>query len=486
MSTQDHPLLIDSERFREMAHDLVDHIADHYRDLNNKLITPGQTPAQVRNALGRSGMPEDSADPADVMARAYDLMVNNSLLNSHPSFWGYIMGPGTQIGTLADMLAATVNPNCGGWELSPMAAEIEQQTIRWIAEWIGYPTDCGGILVSGGAMANYLGFLTAKTKQASWEIREKGLRAGPGELKVYCSSETHTWIQKAADLFGIGTDCISWIDTDRDLRMDTAKLEQRITADKAEGAIPFMVIATAGTVSTGVVDDLRAVGEIAQRHGLWYHVDGAYGAPAAGLESQKMLFAGIETADSIALDPHKWFYCPQEAGCVLVRDRQHLLDTFSYRPPYYHFADFEDEPGINFYEYGLQNSRGFRALKVWMTLKQAGKSGLGFLIQNDIDLARRLYENLATQDDFQVYQSNLSITTFRYIPPGDHTDDELNEINRSVMEAMQHGGRAFVTNAVVDGNYLMRACIVNYRSTTTDIDALADIIRDTYQQLQEA
>ena len=475
-----HPLLIEVEEFRRIGHQLIDQIAEHYSEIQNKSITPGETPATVRAALGMGPMPVDGSTPEQVLDKAHNLLMEHSLFNAHPSFWGYIMGPGTQIGTLADMLAATVNPNCGGWELAPMAAEIERQAIRWIADWINYPSESGGILVSGGAMANYVGFLTGRTVKMGQELRAKGMQKFEGRLKVYCSAETHTWIQKAADLFGLGTDSIAWIPTDENLQIDLGKLEQAIIQDKQAGDIPFMAIATAGSVSTGVVDNLEAVEAICRRHDLWFHVDGAYGAPAAAVADTQALFRGIELADSVALDPHKWFYCPQEAGCVLVRDPKHLLDTFSYRPPYYHFGDYEEEPGINFYEYGLQNSRGFRALKVWMTLLQAGQDGMRNLIANDIRMARLLFDLVDEAPDFEAFQTNLSITTFRYVPDSEMTDEALNDLNKSVMEELQRQGRAFVTNAVVNGKFLLRACVVNYRTGEDQIKAFPGVIRDTY------
>jgi len=280
---QNVPLHIPHKDFRELGHWLVDQVADHFETLRDKKVTPGQTPKQVRDALGRGAFPENGMSAEEVVKHATSLLMSNSLMDGHPRFWGYIIGSGTQIGTLADMLAATINPNAGGWELAPMAIEIEKQTIGWIAEWIDYPVDCGGILVSGGAMANYVGFLTAKTVKAPWEIRSKGLHGGPGQLKLYCSQETHTWVQKAADLFGLGTDAIEWIPAGPDLKMDLIELENRVKRDKADGQFPFLVIGTAGTVSTGTVDDLRTTSELCKRHDLWFHVDGAYGGPAAHL-----------------------------------------------------------------------------------------------------------------------------------------------------------------------------------------------------------
>ena len=242
------------------------------------------------------------------------------------------------------MLAAAVNPNVGAWKLAPMATEIEAQTVGWIAELIGYPTSCGGLLVSGGNLADFICFLAARTAKASWEVRKVGLRHETGRhLRVYTSSETHTWTQKAMDLFGLGTDSIRWISTDQRQRLDLTVLRQRIREDLAQGDQPFLVVGTAGSVSTGAIDPLPELAAICREYEMWFHVDGAYGAFAGVLPDVSSDLGGLTEADSIALDPHKWLYAPLEAGCVMVRDPKFLRETFSYHPSYYHF----DKEAIN-------------------------------------------------------------------------------------------------------------------------------------------
>jgi glutamate/tyrosine decarboxylase-like PLP-dependent enzyme len=268
---------------------------------------------------------------------------------------------------LADLLAAAVNANVGAWKLAPIATEIEVQVIRWLAQFIGYPADCGGLLLSGDNMANLTCFLAARATQAGWDLRSKGVSGGP-RLCVYASPGTHTWIQKAADLAGLATDAIHWIDGPRG--MDLAELQARYRRDRDEGYQPFLVVGSAGTVK------------------LWFHVDGAYGAFACGLEGTPPQLAGLQSADSVAVDPHKWLYAPLEAGCALVRNPSALRNAFSYHPSYYSF----DGEGINYYDLGPQNSRGFRALKVWLALQQAGAAGYREMIRDDITLARYLYD----------------------------------------------------------------------------------------------
>lgn len=363
---------MDPDEFRAIGHQLVDQIADFYTALPSGKVTPGESPAEVRAVLGDAPLPEQPESNDAIVRHAWNLLSTHSLHNGHPLFAGYVTSSAAPIGALADLMAAAVNPNVGAWMLGPIGTEIETQTIKWIADFLGYPTDCGGILVSGGNMANFIGFLAART-QACRAMRAEG--AAAANLIAYASAETHTWVQKAADLFGLGTNALRWIPTDAQQRMDPAALTSQTETDRAAGLRPFFIAASAGTVSTGAIDPIRALSAIAKREGLWLHIDGAYGAPAAALPDADSDLKSLHLADSLAVDPHKWFYVPLEAGCALIRNPQHLPDTFDYSPAYYRF----DGP-LNYYQHGPQNSRGFRALKVWMGLRAAGRQGL---IQND-------------------------------------------------------------------------------------------------------
>jgi glutamate/tyrosine decarboxylase-like PLP-dependent enzyme len=344
---------------------------------------------------------------------------------------------------------------------------------------IGYSTDCGGIMVSGGNMANFVGFLAARKAKTNWDIRKEGLQPSQGKLRVYTSSETHTWINKAADLFGLGTDAICWIPVNDDQKMNTKLLEQKIIEDKKGGYLPFIVIGNAGTVGTGAVDPLKNISAVCKTHNCWFHVDGAYGAFAAALPENKDLFEGIALADSVAMDPHKWLYSPLEAGCTLVKNPDTLTDAFSFHPTYYNFDGQEEQP-TNFYERGLQNSRGFRALKVWLGLRQAGKAGHIRMIQEDIQLAKRLFELINENPELETFTNNLSITTFRYRPPGmadnENNESYLNKLNQSLLNVLQSAGEVFPSNAVLNDKFLLRVCIVNFRTKFTDIEALPGII----------
>lgn len=480
---------MDAAEFRRVGHDLVDRIADLMSTLPDRPVTAGLAPVEVRKLIGEGPLPEQGAPASEILDHAARTLIDHSLLNGHPRFWGFITSSPAPIGMLGDLLAAAVNPNGGAYVLSPVATEIERQAVRWIAELLGYPVDCGGIMVSGGNMANMVAFLAARRARAKWDVRQLGLRGGPGDLVVYASGETHTWLQKAASLFGFGLGSIRWIETDAEQRMKVRELEHAIVDDRKGGRMPFMVIGTAGTVSTGAVDPLVDIAGLCRKHDLWFHVDGAYGAPAAVLPEAPADLKALNLADSIAVDPHKWLYAPIEAGCTLVRNAQHLHDAFAFHPRYYAFADGGSaEPPTNFHEYGPQNSRGFRALKVWLGLRQVGRSGYERMIRDDIALARAMYDAVSRHPDLEPFTCHLSIATFRYVPPdidrsAGSAQEYLDEVNAQIVEKLQLGGEMFVSNAIVGGRYLLRACIVNFRTTLADVEAVPAIVARVGSQL---
>ncbi len=471
----------DPKIFREMGYQLIDAIADHLQTIRERQVTKAESPEQIKLILGNDSLPEHGHPPEEIVEKATEMMFSHSLFNGHPKFLGYIASSPAPIGALADLLAAAVNPNVGANILSPLATEIEQQTIRWLAEFIGLPANYGGLLVSGGNMANFTAFLAARHAMSSDKFHTGGLAGEPGRMTVYCSNATHTWIEKAATLFGHGSDSIRWIPADRKNMMDIVALEEAIHSDLNKGIKPFMVVGNAGDVSTGAVDHLQGISEICKSQEVWFHIDGAYGIPAAVLPDLKQVFEGIELADSIAMDPHKWLYTPLEAGCVLVRDPKHLTDTFSSHPDYYNFGNDPEDQAVNYYEYGLQNSRGFRALKVWIGLQQVGKSGYVRMIAEDIRLSELLFELADHHPHLEAVTQSLSITTFRFVPSEDSSgpgrgDEYINQLNEELVNSLQAGGELFVSNAVVQGKYCLRACIVNFRTSEKDIREIVDIV----------
>jgi len=460
LKNREAPLAMSSEQFRELGAQLIDRVAGFLESLPGRPVTGAESPADVRHALAAErSLPQQGVDSAQLLHHAADLLFDHSLFNGHPRFWGYITSSAAPIGALGELLAAAVNPNVGAWLLSPMASEIEGQTIRWVAEMLRYPVDCGGLFVSGGNMANFVCFLAARQAKAPLDVRTKGMDGT--RLRAYCSKETHTWIQKAADMAGMGTDAIRWIPVDGEMKMDLTALREQILKDIAAGDRPALVVGNAGSVSTGTVDPLPELAVLCREFGLWFHVDGAYGGLAAVLSDAQDAFAGLREADSVAL----------------VRDPERLRAAFSYHPVYYHFG----VEATNYFDLGPQNSRGFRALKLWLALQQVGREGYERMISDDIRLARTLFERISQCPELEALSQSLSITTFRFVPTDlalgdDKAASYLDELNLKLLTRLQASGEAYLSNAVVHGKFALRACIVNFRTSLTDIEALLPIV----------
>jgi glutamate/tyrosine decarboxylase-like PLP-dependent enzyme len=475
------------DAFHEAGHLLVEAIADFYDSLPERELTSAPERAAVLDMLGDERVPESGRPADELLAEVAPLLFDNSLHNGHPRFLGYISASAAPVGALADMLAAALNANVAIWDLSPVASEIESRVLRWIADLIGYPAGAAGIMTSGGNVANLTGFLAARRANASWDIRKQGIGPDNPRLTAYASIETHTWVQKAADVSGIGLDNIRWVDTDAEQRLSLDSLRKRVQRDRKNGAKPFIVVATAGTISTGAVDPLRELAAFCREEGMWLHVDAAYGGPAACLPEAPADLRALHLADSVATDPHKWLHTPIEAACVLTRDPNALQETFGFRPDYYNF-DSHADAGVNFFEQGLQNSRGFRALKTWMCIRQAGMAGIRASIRDDISLAREFFDAIDRLPDFEARSNELSITTFRYKPSElqaavPAVEAYLDELNAAVVNDVQRSGKAFISNAVVDGTYLLRACVVNFRTTRNDIGETVALVRETAARL---
>jgi len=473
-NNRNSPFALSGAEFTRIGYRLIDQLAAFIEGIESRPVTTALSSGELAGLIGRGGFAEDGKPAAEILQAATDVLLEHSLLNGHHKFAGYITSSPAPIGALADLLAAIVNPNVGAGILSPVATAIEKQVVKWLGEFLGLPSCFDGLLVSGGNMANFTGFCAGIHAKLP-DSKKQGLLVGRARPMIYCARTTHTWIEKAASLFGLGTESIGWIAVDDRNRMDIAVLEQTIEADRGLGKLPVMIIGTAGDVSTGAVDDLRAIAFLCQRFGCWFHVDGAYGVPAVVVDACRGLFLGLDEADSIAVDPHKWLYAPLEAGCTLVKDANHLIGAYSSHPVYYNFSADNEPETRNFYEYGFQNSRGFRALKVWMILQQGGRKGYAGSIATDIRLAGLLFQLASSHTELEAVSHNLSIATFRYAPAG-YPGELLNSLNERLLNELQRGGEVFLSNAVVGGRYCLRACIVNFRTTERDIEEMIGIV----------
>ena len=478
---RESPAELSAADFRTIGHKLVDDIATFLETLESRSVAPALAPKDIRALIGSPApVPESGHEPVGILEDMSKILFANSTFNGHPRFFGYITSSAAPIGALADLLATSVNPNVGAWGLSPVATELEKQAVRWVAELIGYSSDAGGVLVSGGNVANMVCLIAAIRAKAGWNVRDRGV-GDSKRLIVYASSEVHTWLQKGADICGLGVESFHSVDVDSVGAMRIDSLRDAIDRDRRNGFEPAMVVGTAGSVSTGAIDPLREIASLCEEESLWFHVDGAYGAPAAMLDDAPAELRAIAKADSVAIDPHKWLYAPLEAGCALVRNPRALHDAFAFHPPYFKFDGAAEDPPTNFHEWGPQNSRGFRALKVWATISQVGREGYKRMIGEDIALSREMHRLASESAELESLTQSLSITTFRYVPErlrdSKHEPDALeylNQLNTELLSRLQSGGRVFVSNAVVGKVFALRACIVNFRTSAADVQAVID------------
>lgn len=464
-----------ARRFTDRALDLHEEFLARLRELP---ITRGEPAPRVRESV-TIDVPDAPMPDDELFAYLRSVLFDHSTYPGHPRFMAYVSGAGTVPGAAADLLASAVNMNVGGWVLSPSATEIELHLTRTLASWFGLPAGSGGIVVSGGAMANLVALKVARDKRAGWDVRREGVAAGP-RLVLYLSEETHVVSSRAADMLGLGTDSVRMIPVDEDYRIRVDRLREAIGRDREAGARPFAVVATAGTVATGAIDPLPEIAEICAAEGMWFHVDAAYGGPGAFTPDLGPSFAGIERADSIAFDPHKWLYTPLTGGCVLLRDVQGLPDAFAVVASY----TFQDKErtgrGIDGTQLGPQFSRGFWALKIWMSLLAHGRRAYVERISHDAALARYLGERATERPDYELAcPVGLSICCFRFVPvdlpDGPAREEYLDLLNERIMTEAQQDGRVFFSNAVLRGRFVLRVCIVNFRTEAEDMDAVLDV-----------
>lgn len=463
----------DAGRARELTGAVVDlwaELLERMRELPVARLAPAPDVAREM----AFPVPERPLPVAELAELLRPLVLERSTLCGHPGFMAYVSGSGTVPGAAADLLAAALNPNVGGWALSPAASELELHLTRWLAGRFGLPEGAGGLMTSGGAASNMTALKAARDARAPQDVRRDGLNGLP--LVLYTSEEAHATIAEAADILGLGERAARAIPTDEALRMRVDALEAAVADDLAAGLRPFAVAATAGTTATGAIDPLPEIADLCARHDLWMHVDAAYGGAAVLAPGLRPLLDGIERADSISFDPHKWLYTPQSSACLLVRDPAALLRSFSIDAAYVREDANLSGRGLNIGELGPQWSRAFLALKVWLSLAAHGTEAYGRRIAHDAELARYLDERVREHPDLEpMCPVTLSIACYRYTPAGAGLDDRaLDALNERLMIAIRRDGRAFPSNAELRGRYCLRACLVNHRTEAEDVDALLE------------
>lgn len=463
----------DWQAMRALAHRAVDDGFDWLSTVRERPVwqpTPEAISAQFQRPLPRS--------PQGAEAAYQDFLswvLPYPMGNVHPRFFSWFMGNGSAMGAIGDFLAAIVNPNMGGG--NHVAMQVESQVLDWCKEIVGFPADAGGLLLSGASMANLVALAVARNAAADCEIRAQGVRAMPAALCVYASSEVHSCAQKALELLGLGSEALRKVAVDEHYRIDLAALQRMIEADRTRGLKPACVIGNAGTINTGAVDDLTALARICQREKCWFHVDGAIGAVVALAPQHRQLVAGMELADSVALDLHKWLHVPFEAGCALVRNRSAQRAAFALTPDYLKHAERGLASGaLWFSDYGPQLSRGFRALKVWLSFKEHGLDKFGRLIDQNIAQAHELAALIGAEPLLELMAPVvLNIVCFRYRPPG-LAAEKLNALNEELLIRLHESGIAAPSYTTLSGQYCLRAAISNHRTESRDLKIMIDAV----------
>jgi glutamate/tyrosine decarboxylase-like PLP-dependent enzyme len=499
---------VSAEELRALARVFGDLAAEYINEPEALPVFPETSAGRVAQLFSR----ELPSEPVGLEAIARDCaeVLRHSRQNGHPRMFGYVASPAAPAGAYAALLASALNSNVTSWRSAPSATAVERTVVRWLAEMIGYARggvneSCGGLLTSGGSMANLNALFVAHRSKSREFTEDEGARVGAPDasraglwnagapMTLYASDQVHLSIPKAADVLGLGRDNVRVVPSDEGFRIDARALREIIEADADEGLRPFCVVASAGTVSTGAVDSLADVARVARERSLWFHVDGAYGALAASAGSKRALFKGLEEADSVSLDPHKWLYAPLDCGCLFYREPARARAAFAGTEEGYIkvFEQSEDEAHA-FWDYGVELSRPFRALKVWAILSYYGARRVAASIAEDCALAEYMAERVGASEDLQLLAPvTLGICCFRYAPAGlrrelEGAGDEgererlnlrLDELNARVMRRVQRGGEAYISNAMLRGRFALRASITNFRTTRRDVDLTLEAVR---------
>jgi aromatic-L-amino-acid/L-tryptophan decarboxylase len=465
----------DPERGRAFGAAVNDLWAAYLEALPELPVGRDQTPATVRSAVALP-VPDEPLSETDLLAHLRELTLARSTQTAHGGFMAYITGAGTVPGAPAALLASGLNQNLGGWPLSPAATEIESHLLTWFAGRFGLPEHASGAFVTGGATANFMALAAARNALAGWDVRRAGVAAG-APLGVYASDDVHETVDRAADLLGLGSSAVRRIATDERLRVLPDALAAAIAEDRAAGVQPICIVGSAGTTEFGAIDPLAPLADIAEAEGCWFHVDAAYGGPAAMVEALRSKFAGIERADSITCDPHKWLNAPLSSSIILFRDPALHREAFTLETDYTRMPEDGDEELLLRYQWTPQFSRPFDALPLWVSLLAHGWRAFARRITHDVELAAWLHERVAAHPELEAtIEPELSIVGFRYVPPDLQGDERaagyLNQLNERIVSALQRHGRVYPSHAQIRGRYVIRACLLSFRTEADDVEAL--------------
>lgn len=457
-------LELSREEMRDLGYRVVDLLVEHLAGLRDRSVSGGGS-RQELEALFREPPPAGPGDPAAVLARLERDLLPRFVTINHPRFFGFVPSPSNFVGAMADALVAGLTPFLGTWFAGSGPAEIELVTLDWLRQLCGLPEEAGGLFVSGGSMAN----LTALGTARHVRLESRGLRHEDGV--VYFSDQTHSSIERALRVLGTRPDRMRKIPSDGGFRLPLAALRAAVAADRAAGLVPFCVVANAGTTNTGAVDPLPELAGLCREEDLWLHADGAYGAAAVVCERGRRALEGIGRVDSLSLDPHKWLFQPIECGCLLVRDRRLLKEAYAIHPEYLQDVH-RDQEAVNFADHGIQLTRSFRALKLWMTIQVFGMDGLAAALTRGFELAERAEAILREEEAWRILTpAQMAIVSFRWEPPSTpgKTDEELDRLQLGIVEGLKAGGYAIATSTQLRGRTALRLCTINPRTTEEDL-----------------
>ncbi len=457
---------VDWEKMKELGSIMLNDMIDYTMNIREKKAWQKPTD-EARNKFSEA-LPEDSTNPHELYKEFCEFILPHTYGSLHPRFWGWVTGTGSPIGMFAEMLAAGVNSaNFGG---DHSAAHLEKQVIEWLKSFINFPSSASGILLGGASMSNLYGLTIARNSIEGLDIRKSGLQNFDSKLITYCSDETHYSVFKNIELLGLGRDSIRLIPVNEDFEIDLDKLNEEIETDIKEGAKPFCIVGNLGTVNSGAIDDLGALSEICNKYKMWFHIDGAFGVFATTLDEYKKYLSGLQKADSLAFDLHKWLQVPYESACLLVRNSELHKSSFTFKASYTLEHERGISAGYSFKDLGIELSRGFRALKVWFLLKEQGTNNFKKLFKQNIEQARYLNKLIDSNPNLELLAPvSINIVCFRY--NNDKLgESELNELNKNLLMDIQETGIAIPSSTIIKGKYALRVCIVNHRTKFEDMD----------------
>jgi aromatic-L-amino-acid decarboxylase len=469
----------DWESVRTLGHRMMDDAIDYIRTLRDRPVWQ-HAPPEIKSHF-RQQAPPDPTPPERVYQEYLDTVLPFQIGNSHPRYWGWVTGSGTVMGMFAELLAASTDAVSGAFAYQSNNY-VEMQVLDWCKEMLRYPRESSGLLTSGCSASNLIALAVARNTRAGFDVRRKGLLDAPAGMTIYCSEEAHSSIQKAVELLGLGSDSLRRVPVTGSLQMDLEALRSLIKEDRSAGLLPLCVVGVAGTTNTAAIDDLNSIADICARERCWFHVDGAFGAWAAIAPDYRHLVTGMDRADSLAFDLHKWMYLQYPIGCILVRDADLHRQAFSLTPTY--LAHGEGDRGLTgidvpwLSDYGFELSRGFHALKAWMTIKEQGTARYGQVIQQNIEQAHYLGTLVEAAPELELaLPVSLNIVNFRYARPG-ISKERLDQLNKQIECELQEQGIAVPSSVTIRGNKYLHVAVTNHRSRGDDFDLLVrEVIR---------